>query len=82
MSWGAVCTCSARASFLHLLTFSRPTGQAVVTTDAKLASQMYRGSARAAIARAICVLLWLPFLWGAGCARQTANIYSFGILRF
>ena len=41
MSWGAVCTCSARASFLHLLTFSRPTGQAVVTTDAKLGSHMY-----------------------------------------
>ena len=41
MSWGAVCTCSARASVLHLLTFSRPTGQAVVTADAKLASHMY-----------------------------------------
>ena len=36
MSWDAVCT--AVHGFLH--TFSRPTGQAVVTTDAKLASHM------------------------------------------
>ena len=48
--------------FLHLLTFSRPTGQAVVTTDAKLASHTYTTPT--------CVLLWLPFLWGEDCARQ------------
>ena len=67
MSWGAVCTCSALASFLHLLTFSRPTGQAVVTTDAKLGSQMYRTP--------IFVLLWLPFLCGAGCTRQRQKTF-------
>ena len=67
MSWGAVCTCSARASFLHLLTFSRPTGQAVVTTDAKLASHMYTTPT--------CVLLWLLFLWGAGCTRRRRKTF-------
>ena len=67
MSWGAVCTCSARASFLHLFTFSRPTGEAVVTTDAKLASHMY--------ITPTCVLLWLLFLWGAGCTRQRRKTF-------
>ena len=67
MSWGAVCTCSARASVLHLLTFSRPTGQAVVTTDAKLGIYMYTTPT--------CVLLWLPFLCGAGCTRQRRKTF-------
>ena len=71
MSWGAVCTCSARASVLHLLTFSRPTGQAVVTTDAKLGIYMYTTPT--------CVLLWLPFLCGRQAARARAeNFFDIG----
>ena len=57
------CTCK----FFAPLTFSRPTGQAVVTTDAKLASHMY--------ITPTCVLLWLLFLWGAGCTRQRRKTF-------
>ena len=74
MSWGAVCTCSARASVLHLLTFSHPTGQAVVIADAKLAGYMYT-------IRRVCFCGYR--LCEVQAARaKTANLYSRGILRF
>ena len=38
------------------------TGQIRDIADSKLAGHTYTTS--------ICVLLWLPFLWGAGCTRQ------------
>ena len=60
--WGALCTCSARANVLHHCSFAAPTGQAVCAADAKLAGHM---SAIPAY-----MSLWLPFVWGAGCARQ------------
>ena len=39
----------------------------MVTTDAKLASHMY--------ITPTCVLLWLLFLWGAGCTRQRRKTF-------
>ena len=39
-----------------------PTGQTGDTADSKLAGHTY--------ITPTCVLLWLPFLWGAGCTRQ------------
>ena len=39
-----------------------PTGQTGGTADPKLAGHTYTTPT--------CVLLWLPFLWGAGCTRQ------------
>ena len=59
---GALCACIARANYFHLLLFPVPTGQTVGTADAKLAGHM---SAIPAY-----MFLWLPFVWGAGCARQ------------
>ena len=48
--------------FCTCFCFAAPTGQTVGTAEAKLAGHM---SATPAY-----MLLWLPFLWGAGCARQ------------
>ena len=39
-----------------------PTGRTGGTADPKLAGHTYTTPT--------CVLLWLPFLWGAGCTRQ------------
>ena len=60
--WGALCTRSARANVLHLFLFCRLTGQTVGTADAKLAGHRYAIPAY--------MFFWLPFVWGAGCARQ------------
>ena len=59
---GALCACSARANISHLLLFPVPTDQTVGTADAKLTGHMY--------VTPTYMLLWLPFLWGADCARQ------------
>ena len=48
--------------FCTCSSFAAPTGQTVRAADAKLAGHM-----RASLAY---ILSWLPFLWGAGCARQ------------
>ena len=42
--------------------FAAPTGQTVRDADAKLAGHMHASPAY--------MFLWLPFVWGAGCARQ------------
>ena len=42
--------------------FAAPTGQTECAADAKLAGNMY--------ATPGYMFLWLPFVWGAGCARQ------------
>ena len=42
--------------------FAAPTGQTECAADAKLAGHM------SAIPAYMC--LWLPFVWGAGCARE------------
>ena len=46
---------------LHKL-LANPAGQTEGPTDPKFAGHTYTAST--------CVLLWLPFLWGAGCTRQ------------
>ena len=46
---------------LHKL-LANPAGQMGGPTDPKFAGHTYTAST--------CVLLWLPFLWGAGCTRQ------------
>ena len=51
---GALCACSARANYFHLLPFPAPTGQTVGTADARRAGHMY--------AATTYVFLWLPFL--------------------
>ena len=48
--------------FYTCWSFAAPTGQTVRAADAKLAGHMYAIPAY--------MFLWLPFLWGAGCARQ------------
>ena len=57
---------SARAVHVQMFctcsSFAALTGQTVRAADAKLASHMYAIPAY--------MFLWLPFVWGAGCARQ------------
>ena len=48
--------------FCTCSSFAAPTGQTVRAADAKLAGHMRASPAY--------ILSWLPFLWGAGCARQ------------
>ena len=48
--------------FCTCSSFVAPTGQTVRAADVKLAGHMY--------ATAAYMFLWLPFVWGAGCARQ------------
>ena len=52
----------AGASVFTFCPFTAPTGQTKGTAGPKLAGHTYT--------TAICVLFGLPFLWGAGCARQ------------
>ena len=59
---GALCACSACANIFLLLLFPVPTGQTVRAADAKLTGHMYASPAY--------MLLWLPFLYDAGCACQ------------
>ena len=61
MKKGAGVHC-ARANILHLSSFAAPTGQTVPAADAKLVGHMHASPAY--------MFLWLPFVWGAGCARQ------------
>ena len=51
---GALCACSARANYFHLLHFPAPTGQTVGNADARRAGHMH--------AAKTYVFLWLPFL--------------------
>ena len=48
--------------FCTCSSFAAPTGQTVRAADAKLAGHMHASPAY--------MFLWLPFVWGAGCARQ------------
>ena len=48
--------------FCTCRSFAAPTGQTECAADAKLAGHMYATPAY--------MYLWLPFVWGAGCARQ------------
>ena len=48
--------------FCTCSSFAAPTGHTVRAAGAKLAGYMY--------ATAAYMFLWLPFVWGAGCARQ------------
>ena len=55
--------------FCTCFCFVAHTGQTVGTGDAKLAGHMY--------ATAAYMFLWLPFVWGAGCARQDRKSFFF-----
>ena len=63
---GMHCARDARAVHVQMFctcnSFAAPTGQTVGTTDGRSAGHM---SAIPAY-----MFLWLPFVWGAGCARQ------------
>ena len=48
--------------FCTCSSFAAPTGQTVRAADAKLEGHMHASPAY--------MVLWLPVVWGAGCARQ------------
>ena len=54
--------------FCTCFCFAALTGQTVGTADAKLADHMYAIPALPALPLAL--VLWLPVLYDAGCARQ------------
>ena len=61
--WGALCTCTARAHVLHLF-FVLPPLQVK-----RWAPLMPEVQVRCLLSQPIC-LFWVPFVCGAGCARQ------------
>ena len=67
LGWGALCTCSARASGLRIKTSHAPTGQTGGTTDPKLSGHIHTVPTENP--------LRLPSRWGVGCTRQRRKTF-------